>query len=68
MRGVRIGWECAAGRRASDVAYWDVIAAINTPTILRRDPGFGADSAALDTMAVTGRRDAFLRAAVSALP
>jgi aminoglycoside phosphotransferase (APT) family kinase protein len=29
------GWEAAAGRRAGDVAYWDVVAALATP------PGLG---------------------------
>lgn len=62
------GWERTAGRSATHVAYWDATAALNTPTVLRGWPGFDDDGAPLDAMAVTERRDAFLRAAVSALP
>jgi aminoglycoside phosphotransferase (APT) family kinase protein len=45
------GWEQAAGRPATNVAYWDAVAALNTPTDLDR-PAF------------TVRRDTFLRAAI----
>lgn len=62
------GWERTAGRSATHVAYWDATAAHNTPTVLHGWPGFDDDGAPLDAMAVTERRDAFLRAAVSALP
>ncbi|MEQ7125186.1 phosphotransferase [Actinopolymorpha sp. B11F2] len=48
------GWERAAGTRARDVAYWDAVAALNTPTEL------------YDATA-TARRDAFLRSALSNL-
>jgi aminoglycoside phosphotransferase (APT) family kinase protein len=51
-RHVLIGWERASGRRASDVAYWDAVAALNTPTRL------------YDETATAGR-DAFLRAALN---
>lgn len=61
------GWERAAGRTATDVAYWDTVAALNTPTVLHGWPGFDDHGAPLDATAVTERRDAFLRAAVSAL-
>lgn len=62
------GWERTAGRTATNVAYWDATAALNTPTVLHGWPGFHEDGSALDVIAVTERRDAFLRAAVSALP
>ncbi|WP_345483243.1 aminoglycoside phosphotransferase family protein [Actinopolymorpha pittospori] len=51
------GWERATGTRARDVAYWDAVAALNTPTELDGD-GDGTP---------TARRDAFLRAALSQL-
>lgn len=51
---VLAGWEDAAGTKAQDVAYWDAVAALNTPTELW-DP------------AVTPRRDAFLRRALTAI-
>ena len=49
------GWERATGTRARDVAYWDAVAALNTPTELDGDG------------TPTARRDAFLRAALSEL-
>lgn len=48
------GYEEAWGSSASDVAYWDVVAALNTPTVL-------------DNPTFTMRRDNFLRAAVAEL-
>ncbi|MET7402675.1 aminoglycoside phosphotransferase family protein [Dactylosporangium sp. NPDC005572] len=48
------GWERAGGARADDVAYWDAVAALNTPT------GSYSRHAA-------DRRDAFLRAALARL-
>lgn len=62
------GWERTAGRSATDVAYWDVNAAINMPTVPRGDSGFDPDGNPLDAAAITERRDAFLRAAITALP
>jgi len=53
-RHVLTGWERASGSRALDVAYWDAMAALNTPTLL-------ADATA------TTRRDAFLRNALERL-
>jgi aminoglycoside phosphotransferase (APT) family kinase protein len=47
------GWERATGTKARDVAYWDAVAALNTPTEV---PGGATD-----------RRDAFLRAALTNL-
>ena len=51
------GWERAAGTRADHVAYWDAVAALNTPTELDTRDGAGA----------TDRRDAFLSAALTSL-
>ena len=52
------GWEDEMGRKATDLAYWDALAALNTP----------ADLDALDeSFGRTDRRDAFLRAAVDQL-
>ena len=48
------GWERASGTRATDVAYWDAIAALNTSTIC--DPPHH-----------TAPRDAFLQAALTDL-
>jgi hypothetical protein len=50
---VLAGWEDATGSSLSDVAYWDAVAALNTPTELWGD--------------ATARRDAFLRRALSNL-
>lgn len=48
------GWERAGGARADDIAYWDAVAALNTPT---------------ETYSpyATLRRDHFLRAAIAQL-
>lgn len=51
-RLVLAGWERATGTRARDVAYWDAVAALNTPT------GWYSPDA-------TRRRDTFLRAALA---
>ncbi|MEV4622304.1 aminoglycoside phosphotransferase family protein [Asanoa sp. NPDC049573] len=53
-RFVLDGWERTSGTRASDVAYWDAVAALNTPT-------------ACDPPEHTPRRDGFLRAALARL-
>lgn len=47
-------WESASGRPATDIPYWDAVAALNTPTTLYSPEA-------------TTRRDAFLRAALSQL-
>lgn len=54
IASVVAGWEQASGRPATNVAYWDAVAALNTPTDLDR-PAF------------TVRRDAFLRGALERL-
>lgn len=51
------GWEDEMGRKAADLAYWDALIALNTPTDLDALEGSGA----------THHRDAFLRAAVDQL-
>ncbi len=48
------GWEQASGTSATNLAYWDAVAALNTPTTL------------FSTLA-TARRDAFLQAALNRL-
>jgi aminoglycoside phosphotransferase (APT) family kinase protein len=53
-RYVLEGWERASDTRAADVAYWDAVAALNTPT--EGDPP-----------AHTSRRNEFLRAALARL-
>jgi aminoglycoside phosphotransferase (APT) family kinase protein len=52
------GWERATGTEARDVAYWDAVAALNTPTELDRE---------YRTTGATDRRDTFLRAALANL-
>lgn len=61
------GWEREAGRRATNVAYWDAVTALDTPTVLDGWPGYDDQGRPLDTAAVTARRDAFLRAAIDRL-
>ncbi|GAA5026558.1 phosphotransferase enzyme family protein [Actinopolymorpha pittospori] len=61
------GWEREAGMRATNVAYWDAVAALDTPTVLDGWPGYDDQGRPLDAAAVTARRDAFLRAAIDRL-
>lgn len=61
------GWQEQAGREARSVAYWDAIAALNTPTELKGFPGFTTNGSRLDTAALTQRRDEFLRTALDTL-
>jgi aminoglycoside phosphotransferase (APT) family kinase protein len=51
------GWQRATGRDATNIAYWDLVAALNTPTDMTR--WAGGDPAA------TERRDQFLRATIA---
>ena len=62
------GWEQQAGRSATEVPYWDAVAALNTPTVMDGWPGFADDGSPLDASAVTERRDTFLRIALDELP
>jgi aminoglycoside phosphotransferase (APT) family kinase protein len=48
------GWEHTSGKPATNLAYWDAVAALNTPTELW-------------TSVATTRRDAFLRSALDRL-
>jgi aminoglycoside phosphotransferase (APT) family kinase protein len=63
------GWEAEAGRPGSDVAYWDVVAALASPP----DMGWFPESMAaqgrpdLTREVMLERRDAFLTAALSQL-
>lgn len=51
---VRQGWERASGARATEIPYWDAVAALNTPTRSY-------------SRQATRRRDDFLRAAIARL-
>jgi aminoglycoside phosphotransferase (APT) family kinase protein len=62
------GWRRESGRDAEAMPYWDAIAALNTPTELQGWPGFADDGSRLDAAAITGRRDAFLQAALDRMP
>lgn len=63
------GWERASGQRVKNLAYWDLVAALNTsadmsaflPTMHQ------AGRADLDGPLLTARRDAFLQAAIDRL-
>jgi aminoglycoside phosphotransferase (APT) family kinase protein len=53
------GWQQATGQEATRIAYWDLVAALNTPAdLVRWAPGLPG---------ATERRDAFLRAALDRL-
>jgi aminoglycoside phosphotransferase (APT) family kinase protein len=52
------GWERATGTKASDIAYWDAVAALNTRTYLDDE---------YQIVGATDRRDAFLHAALANL-
>ncbi|MGH2728438.1 MAG: phosphotransferase family protein, partial [Actinomycetota bacterium] len=62
------GWERASGTKASDIAYWDVVAALNTRTELEArfwSIGGAPPPDGLDDVGATDRRDGFLRAALT---
>jgi hypothetical protein len=62
------GWQRESGRDATNVAYWDAVAALNTPTNLDDwEPGFDDRGNRLSSAALTERRDAFLREALDRL-
>lgn len=61
------GWEGEMGLRAPDVAYWDVVATLNTPTSLSGWPAHDSDGTPLQPDGATQRRDAFLAAALDQL-
>ncbi len=61
------GWQHAIGTAASDLPYWDAVAALNTPTDLTGWPGFDDDGRPLSAGDVTARRDAFLASALDGI-
>jgi aminoglycoside phosphotransferase (APT) family kinase protein len=63
-------WEQEAGRQATDVAYWDAVAALATPPDLGWFPAAmaGQGRSDLTRHVLTTRRDAFLRDALARLP
>jgi aminoglycoside phosphotransferase (APT) family kinase protein len=65
---VQGGWEEAAGRAASEVAYWDVVAALSTPPDMGWFPSAiaGQGRADLTREILRRRRDEFLQFALAA--
>ena len=61
------GWQHAIGTAASDLPYWDAVAALNTPTDLTGWPGFDADGRPLSAGDVTARRDGFPASALDGI-
>jgi aminoglycoside phosphotransferase (APT) family kinase protein len=61
------GWERESGREAPNVAYWDVVAALNTPVDMAGWPGFDDHGKPVGHDVVAQRRDAFLRTALDNL-
>jgi aminoglycoside phosphotransferase (APT) family kinase protein len=62
------GWQRESGRQATNVAYWDVVAAANSPAILDDyEQGFDDQGHEIDWPTKTKRRDAFLREALDRL-
>lgn len=65
------GWQREMSSDATDVPYWDVVAAVHMPTELDdSEPGFddqGNNQLRLSGTAMTERRDAFLRNALDQL-
>lgn len=62
------GWQRESGREATNVPYWDAVAAASTHAELSDfEPGFDDHGNPMDVPSVTGRRDAFLRAALDQL-
>jgi hypothetical protein len=64
---VLAGWEQRASAAASSIAYWDAVAALNTPTELHGWPGFADDGRRLSLEPITRRRDDFLHSALTRL-
>ena len=63
------GWRRATGYEPDAVAYWDVVAALNSPLDLVGwlPPFHRQGRSDLDAATLTGRRDAFLRVALDRL-
>lgn len=60
------GWQQQAGEPASNVAYWDAIAALRTPAVFEGYPAF-RDDQRVGSSIIAERRDAFLRGAIDRL-
>jgi aminoglycoside phosphotransferase (APT) family kinase protein len=63
------GWQRQAGQPADAMAYWDLVAALTTPTDMGQWLAVAHEHGRvdLDAAALTGRRDAFLLAALDQL-
>ncbi|HVX45147.1 MAG TPA: aminoglycoside phosphotransferase family protein [Mycobacteriales bacterium] len=62
------GWQREMGREARHLPYWDVVAAVHTPTDLNDwAPGFDEHGRQVGSAVITARRDAFLRNALDQL-
>lgn len=61
------GWQSEAGRPASNLAYWDVVAALHTPTVMAHGLALDDQGKMREPHAETERRDEFLRAALDQL-
>jgi aminoglycoside phosphotransferase (APT) family kinase protein len=63
------GWQRSCDRKAEDVAYWDVVAALSLPPDMADclSALAGQGGPALDATTATARRDAFLRTALRQL-
>jgi aminoglycoside phosphotransferase (APT) family kinase protein len=61
------GWQHQNGDPADHVAYWDAVAALNTPTHLTDWPAYDENGTPLGSDAATNRRDRFLEAALAQL-
>ena len=63
------GYESTTGRRASDVAYWDIVAALTTPPTMESFVAVvaGQGRTDLDAPTLLARRDDFLAAAIATL-
>lgn len=62
------GWQRVSGREATHLPYWDVVAAVHTPTDLDEwAPGFDNEGHRVGSKTLTRRRDAFLQNALDQL-
>ena len=66
---VLAGWEQAAGRAATAVPYWDLVAVLNYPTDMGRIVSSLSEQGRpdLDAQTLTERRDAYVEAALKQL-
>lgn len=62
------GWQWESGRPFTQMAYWDVVAAVNSPANLDDyEPGFDDQGLEIEWLTKNKRRDAFLRYALDRL-